>query len=1150
MKCLIAVLALCAGAICARNGLTVGPDATGVIFMLGRFDGSSQEFNGGSPGSDVRVPVSEHSDPSLWYSFQPVSGSLSTGPIAGRPRSVTFSLTEQPAEFYTLKVSLLIEHASVPALRVSINGSQGMLYLSPQLDSRVGDGGAVSFPSFAQATVVVEVPGALLHRGQNEISFSVVDEDHAHHVPDAGLNYDAISLSAGAPINGIGARVQPTVFYKRIAGRLEEAVNVVVPASQSSAGTATLTIHGKRFPIVFPQGAGWGERNARLYVPAFDADTAAALSLNASDGAARTLNYTLQPAKRWTVYIVPHVHLDIGYTDFQAKVASVQGRVIDEALDLIANHPDFRFSMDGMWSLDQFLSTRTPADIARAVAAMKAKELFVPADYSNELTGFASTEALIRSLYPSANFSREHNTPLNYASITDVPSYSWSYASILAAAGIHELVAGSNNGRAPVLLRGHLDEQSPFYWEGPDGKRVLMWYSRHYHQMWTIFGLPPLIDAGEETLPLFLQMYGRPTYKASSTIVYGSQVENTDLYPQQADLVQQWNQHYAYPHLEYSGFHHALTSVAAEFHGELATVRGDGGPYWEDGIAADAYYAAMERENEVRALSAEKLSTIDALVNPRMAVDRRSFSALWKDIVLMDEHTWLSAESYSDSVADQATVQLGAKDERAMDAHHMTDWLMRRSMANLADSIDTPPGSLIVFNTLNWARSGLVSVDIRRGMHLVDPDTKQDVAETVTDHGENTQRVNFWADSIPAVGYKTYLMEDGPGSSLPAASTSSSVLENQYYRLTLDPSTGAVRSLYDKQLRHEIVSQESPYRFGEYLYVSKSAEHPFAIQGARAGRLMSLEQTTEGPTATIESTDVNTPKIVSTITLASHSKQVLFDIEIDKRPTKQDEAVYIAFPFAMAHPEFRYEIQNGVVDPAHDMYPGAGYDWFSVQHWAGVQQDGVAAAVMPLDASLMTFGDITRLKFPSSFGTRPGTIFSYVMNNYWHTNYRAEQGGHFRFRYVVTSGSTLEAPALSRTGWEAMTPFEVDEVTGSDKAVTRHSSAGPEGSFLQADDPALVLETWKPAEDGRGTILRFVDLGGRARKVHVRLPEGSIEHAWLDDALERDQSFVECTDAHTVTFPVMPHSIVTLRVLRVGLKSTSMQQTSHDREDR
>ena len=44
-----------------------------------------------------------------------------------------------------------------------------------------------------------------------------------------------------------------------------------------------------------------------------------------------------------------------------------------------------------------------------------------------------------------------------------------------------------------------------------------------------LFGLPPVLDAGRDTLPLFLQMYDHPSYVADQTIVYGTQVENTDL---------------------------------------------------------------------------------------------------------------------------------------------------------------------------------------------------------------------------------------------------------------------------------------------------------------------------------------------------------------------------------------------------------------------------------------------------------------------------------------------------------------------------------------------------------------------------------------------------------------------------------------------
>ena len=103
------------------------------------------------------------------------------------------------------------------------------------------------------------------------------------------------------------------------------------------------------------------------------------------------------------------------------------------------------------------------------------------------------------------------------------------------------------------------------------------------------------IEAGHETIPLFLQMYEHPNYRANAAIIFGTQVENTDLFPQQAELAGQWNNVYAYPRMQYSGFYDALKNIADQFGDNIPTVRGDGGPYWEDGMAADAYYAAMER---------------------------------------------------------------------------------------------------------------------------------------------------------------------------------------------------------------------------------------------------------------------------------------------------------------------------------------------------------------------------------------------------------------------------------------------------------------------------------------------------------------------------------------------------------------------------
>ena len=84
--------------------------------------------------------------------------------------------------------------------------------------------------------------------------------------------------------------------------------------------------------------------------------------------------------------------------------------------------------------------------------------------------------------------------------------------------------------------------------------------------------------------------------------------------------------------------------IAKQFGADIPTVRGDGGPYWEDGIGSDAFYAAWNGQNESRGPSAEKLATISTLVNPRLAVDHEALSQMWDNMVLMDEHTWTFLE--------------------------------------------------------------------------------------------------------------------------------------------------------------------------------------------------------------------------------------------------------------------------------------------------------------------------------------------------------------------------------------------------------------------------------------------------------------------------------------------------------------------------
>ena len=1172
-RILAVAVALILGASTGISQVDTGAEEQGrVVFRIGSFDRSSNEFAQGDSKQPIHFVVGKSDAAKDWYATQSAAladnaGSAGAG-VATAPREIVFTLDHAPSPVYQLHVSLLIETVSVPALQVEINGKHGRFYLHPKLDYNNGDQGDSFYPAFSQADVVFAIPGSALRQGSNAIWLQMIEEG-GKEVPGASLTYDAIELDRSAAGVSLGstAEIMPTIFFVQSQGVLLENVEAFIRYGEpmTAGSNVELTVEGKHYHQALRGGQEFGEEKVEFAVPEFPAQTKAELAWDAN-GHKERREQTIDPKKKWTLFVVPHIHVDVGYSDLQSKIAVIQAHAIDEAMDMTVRHPDFRFSLDGEWDLDQFLKTRNVAQQERAMTAIKKEQLFVPAQYANLLTGFPTAETLIRSLYPSANLSRVHGTPFDYANLTDVPSYSWSYASILASAGIHYLVGGSNNYRAPVLLQGKLNEASPMWWEGPDGGKVLLWYSRIYQQMQMLFGLPPVLAAGHDTLPLFLQMYEHPGYHANAVIVYGTQVENSDLFPQQAELAEKWNGVYAYPRLQYAGFHEALADIEKQFGKDIPTVRGDGVPYWEDGIASDAYYAGLERWTEARGPTAEKLATLTSMVNPVMKADTADLEKMWTNMVLMDEHTWDSYNSVSAPTSMEAVQQLAIKDQYAVKADALADFVTRSSMAVIANSIPTAPGSVILFNSLNWKRDGLVSVDLNDGDAIVDATTRQTVPYEIVGSGNGFKHVRFEAQDIPALGYKVFEMQPTEKAVVAAVAEQKTTLESPYYKMVLDAATGAVRSIYDKQLQRELVNEESPYRFGQYLYVTGGDKAPntilqysrvypkadLQVHAATDGHLVSVTRTPYGWVAHMTSKDINTPSIASEIRLFDREKKIEFVEDVDKKAVTSKEAVYFAFPFAMKQPEFEYEIQSGVVDPAKDLYPGAGHEWFSVQHWISVQQDGVSGTVMPLDASLVTLGDINRGDWPESFGKRTGTIFSYVMNNYWDTNYRAEQGGHFHFHYVVTSATSIHAPALSRMGWEEITPLETDIVTPQDKSrilpeqngTLQYSSMaaqsglpsyaepldGKQGSFIYMKDPDLLLETWKAAEDGNGSVLRFLDLGGVERSVTVQTPLLHLAGAWKTDAVERDQIALPLVQDKGFTFTVHPHEIVTVRV--------------------
>jgi len=190
-----------------------------------------------------------------------------------------------------------------------------------------------------------------------------------------------------------------------------------------------------------------------------------------------------------------------------------------------------------------------------------------------------------------------------------------------------------------------------------------------------------------------------------------------------------------------------------------------------------------------------------------------------------------------------------------------------------------------------------------------------------------------------------------------------------------------------------------------------------------------------------------------------------------------------------------------------------------------------AIGFVPLDAPLVTLGDIFRGIWPEKFAPRSSTVFSYVINNYWDGNFRRVQGGDFTFRYALTSGRDLTPDSLARFGRAAMTPLELGQLTYTDKLgnPVRPLSAAPT-TFLEIDSPNVVVENWKAAEDGQGTIVRLLEVGGVSGTARLTFPLFNLEHAWLTNAVEEKVGELKVA-GHSVAVPLKAHEIITLRVV-------------------
>jgi alpha-mannosidase len=143
-------------------------------------------------------------------------------------------------------------------------------------------------------------------------------------------------------------------------------------------------------------------------------------------------------------------------------------------------------------------------------------------------------------------------------------------------------------------------------------------------------------------------------------------------------------------------------------------------------------------------------------------------------------------------------------------------------------------------------------------------------------------------------------------------------------------------------------------------------------------------------------------------------------------------------------------------------------------------------------------------------------LYSYAMNNYWHTNYKADQEGRVAFRYVVRPHLGFEAAAVKRAGMEAARPLIVVEVRGGGEgrsaakkgAAREGATAGHFGLPLAIEPAAFVVTSLRPAADGTGIIMRVYNASGRPETLRLGGALAKKRGIYLSDPTEAKRARV------------------------------------------
>ncbi|GHJ37043.1 hypothetical protein [Streptomyces sp. TS71-3] len=941
-----------------------------MLWTVGRPDDGPAQFGGVWPrdGAVLRYEVGRSTPAGHWPLFHPSPLDAGSGWREHRAEvEFTVGPGDVPETGCVLRLRFAGSHGPCPDIAVELDHRHRALY-HPVVVRRTRAEVDRQGPIAGECELDIPLPAAWLAPGRHVLALTTtVDRDAATGLPGAVLDTDlperrrAYGNWFGAGITwrglallpadrgpgGLAARLDATPLYVERDGGLHELVDLTVdvPAGGAWPEHAEVDIagHTYRHPLT-REGRTFGQVRVRFPLPELaDGTTAAEIRV----GGLR-LACGLRPLRKWTIHLVPHVHLDVGYTDTQGKVLELHSRNLDRALAALDASGGFRFSLDGALILDEYLGTRSPERAERVLAALRDRRLAVNAFHNLFLSGVTSLEETYRAAYLAAGLRDRHGIPVDYANLTDVPSYSSALPAMLTALGIDAFVGIENHSRGANADSDAQHLATPVMWEGIDGTRILTHFADAYSQLRFTTADPQTVVGGTQSLSRYVGRYERPDYAPHDLALIGTHADNEDLADGDAGFAARWNAVYAYPRLQVSTLAGYLAAVRP-LADRLPVWRGDGGSYWEDGVGTGAAVVAEHRAAQSQLVAAECVAALVARAEPGYRPNRAQLDRGWEGALYACEHTWTWSHSVAHPHGEQVGDQLDWKRHRVHTAHRTALDESRRAMSQLGELVTTEGPTLLVANPLGWLRDITVETEVPAGTPVGRPPLPYEVLSDC----DGLHRIRLTVPGVPGFGYRalplgaahkvtpngdegdptgdTAPRREGAGDGGTTWQPLPETLTTERWEVSLDPETGSVTGLVHRPTGRRAVDTASPHRLGQVLYalggpdsLTRGESHTHTGEPHRheraprssllarrpkspppeltvtpaATRPIGLLRTYDGWRLRTVGTAPHLPFVQTDILLRDTDDRVEVTVRLDKERVLAKESLYVAFPFA------------------------------------------------------------------------------------------------------------------------------------------------------------------------------------------------------------------------------------------------------------